>query len=76
MKDRRKERRDGKTRRCKQLLNELGIKIGHCKLKEEALDRAMWRTRLGRGLEPVVRQTKKLMEDTAHVTLFPMINFS
>jgi len=28
-------------------------------LKEEALDRTMWRARFGRGFEPVVRQTAK-----------------
>jgi hypothetical protein len=28
-------------------------------LKEEALDRTMWRARIGRGLGPVVRQTTK-----------------
>jgi len=28
-------------------------------LKEEALDRTMWRTRFGRGFGPVVRQTTK-----------------
>jgi hypothetical protein len=27
------------------------------KLKEEALDRTLWRTRFGRGYGPVVRQT-------------------
>jgi len=30
-------------------------------LKEEALDRTMWRVRFGRGFGPVVRQTTKLM---------------
>jgi hypothetical protein len=28
-------------------------------LKEEALDRTMWRARFGRGLGPAVRQTTK-----------------
>jgi hypothetical protein len=28
-------------------------------LKEQALDRTMWRARFGRGLGPVVRQTTK-----------------
>jgi hypothetical protein len=27
------------------------------KLKDEALDRTLWRTRFGRGYGPVVRQT-------------------
>jgi len=30
-------------------------------LKEEALDRTMWRARFGRGFGPVVRQTTKWM---------------
>jgi hypothetical protein len=29
-------------------------------LKEEALDRTMWRARFGRGFGPVVRQTTKM----------------
>ena len=32
---------------------------GYSHLKEEALDRTMWRARFGRGFEPVVRQTTK-----------------
>jgi hypothetical protein len=44
-------------RRRKQLLDDLKGK-GRCwKLKEEALDRTVWRTRFGRGYGPVVRQT-------------------
>jgi hypothetical protein len=30
-------------------------------LKEESLDRTMWRARFGRGFGPVVRQTNKWM---------------
>jgi hypothetical protein len=44
-------------RRRKQLLDDLKEKRGYWKLKEEALDRTLWRTRFGRGYEPVVRQT-------------------
>ena len=40
------ERRGG---RRKQLLNDLKEKTGYCKLKEEALDRALWRTHCGTG---------------------------
>jgi hypothetical protein len=43
-------------RRRKQLMLDLKEKVGHWKLKQEALDRTVWRTRLGRGSEPVVRQ--------------------
>jgi hypothetical protein len=44
-------------RRSKQLLNDLREKRGYWKLKEEALDRTLWRTRFGRGYGRVVRQT-------------------
>jgi hypothetical protein len=43
-------------RRRKQLLDDLKEKRGYHKLKEEALDRTLWRTRFGRGYGPVVRQ--------------------
>jgi hypothetical protein len=32
-------------------------------LKEEALNRTMWRARFGRGFGPVVRQTAKWMNE-------------
>jgi hypothetical protein len=32
-------------------------------LKEEALDRTLWRTRFGRGYGPVVRQTTEWMRN-------------
>jgi hypothetical protein len=35
--------------RRKQLLDDLKEKRGYWKLKEEALDRTLWRTRFGRG---------------------------
>jgi hypothetical protein len=44
-------------RRCKQLLDDLKEKRRYWKLKEEALDHTLWRTRFGRGYGPVVRQT-------------------
>jgi hypothetical protein len=44
-------------RRRKQLLDDLKEKRKYWKLKEEALDRSLWRTRFGRGYGPVVRQT-------------------
>jgi hypothetical protein len=44
-------------RRRKQLLNDLKEKKRYWKLKEEALDRTLWRTRSGRDYGPVVRQT-------------------
>ena len=44
-------------RKRKKLLDGLKDRRGYCHLKEEALDRNMWRDRFGRGFEPVVRQT-------------------
>jgi hypothetical protein len=44
-------------RRRKQLLDDLKEKKRYGKLKEEALDRTLWRSRFGRGYGPVVRQT-------------------
>jgi hypothetical protein len=41
-------------RRRKKLLDDLKDRRGHCLLKEEALDRTMWRNRFGRGFDPVV----------------------
>ena len=46
-------------RRCKKLLDNLKERRGYCHLKEEALDRTMWRAAFGRGFGPVVRQTTK-----------------
>lgn len=43
-------------RRRKKLLDDLKDRRGYCHLKEEALDRTMWRNRFGRGFGPVVRQ--------------------
>jgi hypothetical protein len=40
-------------RRRKQLLDDLTEKRRYWKLKEEALDRTLWRTRFGRGYGPV-----------------------
>ena len=39
-----------------QLPDDLKEKRGHCKWKEEALDRIMWRTHLGRCYGYLVRQ--------------------
>ena len=44
-------------RRRKQLLDDLKENRRYWKLKEEALDRTLCRTRFGRGYGPVVRQT-------------------
>ena len=41
-------------RRRKKLLDDLKDRRGYGQLKEEALDRTMWRNRFGRGFGPVV----------------------
>jgi hypothetical protein len=49
--------RRGRIRR--KLLDDLKERIGYCHLKEEALDRTMWRAGFGRGFGLFVRQTAK-----------------
>ena len=49
--------RRGRKRR--KLLDALKERRGYSYMKEEALDRTMWRARFGRGFGPVVRQTAK-----------------
>jgi hypothetical protein len=44
-------------RRLKKLMDDLKERRGYSHLKEEALDRTMWRAGFGRGFGPVVRQT-------------------
>ena len=46
-------------RRRRKILDDLKERRGYSHLKEEALDRTMWRARFGRGFGPVVRQTTK-----------------
>jgi hypothetical protein len=43
-------------RRRKKLLDDLKDRRGFSHLKEEALDRTMWRNRFGRSVGPAVRQ--------------------
>jgi len=43
-------------RRRKKPLDDLKDRRGYSHLKEEALDRTMWRNRFGEGVGPVVRQ--------------------
>ena len=45
-------RRRGRKR--KKLLDDLKDRRGYCQLKEEVLDRTMWRNHFGRGFGPVV----------------------
>jgi hypothetical protein len=44
-------------RRRRKLLDDLKVKRGYSHLKEEALDRTMWRAGFGRGFGPAVRHT-------------------
>ena len=55
-------------RRHKQPLDDLKEKTEYCKLKEDALDRHLWRTRFGRGNGPVVRTTEGITIEFTNVT--------
>jgi len=55
------KRRRGRRRR--KLLDDLKYRRGYSHLKEEALDRTMWRNRFGGGFEPVVRQNTEWMNE-------------
>jgi hypothetical protein len=46
-------------RRRRKLLDDLKESTGYLHLKEEALDRNIWRAGFARGFRPVVRQTAK-----------------
>ena len=48
-------------RRGKKLLDDSKDRRGYSHLKEEALDRIMWRNRFGGGVGPVVRQNTEWM---------------
>ena len=50
-------RRRGRRRR--KLMDELKDRRGYAHLKEEALDRTVWRNRFGGDFGPVVRQNTK-----------------
>jgi hypothetical protein len=50
-------------RRHKLLLDDLKEKRGYWKLKEEALDRFLWRARFRRGFGPAVRQTAEWLNE-------------
>jgi hypothetical protein len=53
------EMRGRRGRRCRKLLDDLKERRGYSHLKEEALDRTIWRACFGRGFGLVVRQTAK-----------------
>jgi len=52
-------------RRPRHLLDGLKERRGYSNLKEDALDRTMWRARFGTGFGPVVRRTSKRMSSWA-----------
>ena len=49
-----------RRRRRRKLLDDLKERGGYCHLKEEAVDRTVWRAGFGRGFGPVVRLITKL----------------
>jgi len=59
-------------RRRKQLLDDLKENTGYWELKEEALDRTLWRTRFARNYGPVVKQSTGWM---ALNYLFSVVDF-
>ena len=56
---------ESRGRKCKQLLDDLKETRGYCKLKQETLDRTLWRTGFGRGYGPVVRRSTELINLTS-----------
>jgi len=58
--------RGRRGRRRRKLLDDLKERRGYSYLKEEVIDRTMWRAGFGRGFGPVARQTttKGLFEPT------------
>ena len=66
-------RRRGRRRR--KLLDYLKDRRGYSHLKEEALDRTMWRNRFGGGFGPVVRQNTEWMNKLYTVVCFLLGNY-
>jgi hypothetical protein len=56
-------------RRCRKLFDDLKERRGYSHMKEEALDRTMWRAHFGKGFGPVVRQTTRWMNEWILVKL-------
>jgi hypothetical protein len=56
-------------RRRRKLLDNFNGRRGYSNLKEEALDRTVWRVGFGRGFGPVVRQTAKWMMKMREIRL-------
>jgi hypothetical protein len=49
-----------RVRRRKQLLDDVTERGGYCKLKEEMLDRTLWKTRFGREYGPVAKADDRI----------------
>ena len=62
-------------RRCKKLLDDLKDRRWYCQLKEEALDRTIWRNRFGRGFGPVVWQITDNDDDENNTPIFCYIPY-
>ena len=56
----------GRRGRSRKLQDDLKGRSGYSHLKEEALDRTMWRARFGSGFGPVIKQTTKRMNWFLH----------
>jgi hypothetical protein len=56
-------------RRRRKLLDDLKERRGYCHVKEEAVDRTVWRVGFGRGFGPVVRQTAECENITTRMVL-------
>jgi len=54
-------------RRSKKLLDDLKNRREYSHLKEEALDRTVWRHRFGGGFGPVVRQNTECMNNKTNI---------
>ena len=50
-------------------MDDLKERRGYSHLKEEALDRTVWRARFGRGFGPVVRQNTEWMNELWMITI-------
>ena len=61
-------------RRGKKLLDDLKDRRGYSHLREEALDRTVWRNRFGGGFGPVVRQNTELINELLLLLLLLFVN--
>jgi hypothetical protein len=62
-------------RRRRKVLDDVKERRGYSHLREEALDRTMWRACFGRGVGPVVRQTTKGMNESLIVRVHVSTEF-